>query len=128
MKNKILIKHAILIVEDHDALRVSLQKWLSAFFPDIDFLEAESGEEALALVKEQQPGIVLMDIKLPQMSGIEATQRIKEMLPDTSIIVLSMYDVIDYKSAAFTAGASAYVTKHRMYTELVPVIKKLLSS
>ncbi|NWF75430.1 MAG: response regulator transcription factor [Nitrospirae bacterium] len=128
MKNKTLIKDLLLIVEDHDALRESLQKWLSTFFPELDFLEAGSGEDALNLVKEHKPGIVLMDIKLPQMSGIEATRQIKEMLPDTNIVILSMYDFIDYKTEALAAGASAYVAKNRMYSELVPIIKKFLSS
>ncbi len=128
VQNKILTNQSILIVEDHNALRSSLKRWLSVFFQEVNFLEAESGEEALFLVKEHKPCIALVDIKLPQMNGIEATQLIKEINPDTKIVILSMYDIIDYKNAAFKAGATAYVTKHMMYNELIPVIKEILSS
>lgn len=128
MKNKTLIKDLLLIVEDHEVLRKSLQKWLSTSFPELHFLEGESGEDALNLAKEQKPFIILMDIKLPQMNGIEATKQIKEILPDTNIIMFSMYDFIDYKDAAFKAGASAYVLKHKMFSELIPIIKKFLYS
>ncbi len=128
VQNKILTNQSILIVEDHNALRSSLKRWLSVFFQEVNFLEAESGEEALVLVKEHKPCIALVDIKLPQMNGIEATQLIKEINPDTKIVILSMYDIIDYKNAAFKAGATAYVTKHMMYNELIPVIKEILSS
>lgn len=118
----------ILIVEDHDALRSSLHKWLSTIFPGCDFLEAGDGEEALSLTKKYQPEIVLMDIKLPHMNGIMATTCITETVPNTHVVMLSMYDISDYKSASKLAGAVAYVAKHQMYTELVPIINKLLSN
>lgn len=116
----------ILIVEDHDALRSSLQKWLGAVFPACTFLEARDGEEAIFLVDERHPRIVIMDIKLPGINGIEVVRQIKNAAPGICIVMLSMYDASEYRSASESAGASAYVPKHKMYTDLVPVLKKLM--
>jgi DNA-binding NarL/FixJ family response regulator len=67
-----------------------------------------------------------MDLKLPGMNGLEATRLVKEKNPDTKAVILSMYDASDYQNSAISAGANAYVTKHKMYTELVPVLNKFL--
>lgn len=124
---KNVAKATIMIVEDHDALRDSLRRWLSAIFPDSGFLEAKSGEEALSLTSAQPPDIILMDIKLPSMNGIEATRRIKEDVPKTQVVMLTIYDTPDYRADAASAGASGYVPKHRMHSELIPLLTKLLS-
>jgi DNA-binding NarL/FixJ family response regulator len=125
--NKQDVSPTVLIVEDHEALRYSLQKWLKVFFRDCTFLEVRSAEEALELSSEQKLDIILMDIKLPVMNGIEATRLLKEKNPDTKIVILSMYDAPDYQKSAASAGASAYVPKHKMYTEVIPIITNLLN-
>jgi DNA-binding NarL/FixJ family response regulator len=117
----------ILIVEDHDALRDSLRRWLSSTFPDCTFFEAGSGEEAVAMASSHLPNIVLMDIGLPKMSGIEATRLIKKAVPNIKVVILTIHDVVDYKTDALAAGAIAYIPKHAMHTELIPVVTKLLS-
>ena len=81
----------ILIVEDHDALRDSLKTWLSSIFQDCILLQAKTGEEALELSRAHQPKIVLMDIMLPAMSGIETTRHIKGVVPDAQVVMLSIY-------------------------------------
>jgi DNA-binding NarL/FixJ family response regulator len=124
-KNQV-IKPTILIVEDHDALRDSLRRWLSSIFPDCDFLEAKTGEDAVALIPDRLPDIVIMDIGLPGMNGIEATRHIKGTVQKTQVVMLTIHDISDYKVDAASAGAIAYVPKHRMHSELIPVLEKLL--
>ena len=116
----------ILIVEDHDAVRASLRDWLNATFPNLDCLEARTGEEAVALVLGRPPAIVLMDVGLPGMNGIEATRRIKTTAPQTQVVMLSIHEDPHYQIDAATAGASAYVSKRRMHIELIPIVRKLL--
>jgi DNA-binding NarL/FixJ family response regulator len=117
----------ILIVEDHDALRDSLKTWLSSIFQDCILLQAKTGEEALELSRSHLPQIVLMDIMLPAMSGIETTRQIKGVVPDAQVVMLSIYEDTAYKTDAAAAGAVAYISKRKMGTEIVPLIKKLLS-
>jgi DNA-binding NarL/FixJ family response regulator len=116
----------ILIVEDHDALRDSLRRWLSSTFPDCTFFEAGSGEEAVAMASSQLPNIVLMDIGLPKMNGIDATRHILNASPESKIVMLTIHDISDYKADAKAAGAEAYVSKHMMHKELIPTLEKLL--
>lgn len=120
------LKPTILVVEDHDGLRDSLKKWLSSIFNNCSVLQAKSGEEALDAVSTQAPDIVLMDIMLPMMNGIDATRRLKNAFPDTQVVMLSIYEDSAYKADAVAAGVSAYISKRKMGTELIPVITKLL--
>ena len=116
----------ILIVEDHDIVRRSLREWLGAVFPSFDLVEASSGEEAVAVAREQPLRAVVMDIGLPQMSGIEATRQIKEAAPSAQVVILTIYEDAAYRDDAAAAGASAYVTKREMRAELVPTLTALL--
>lgn len=120
-------KPTILIVEDHDALRDSLKTWLGTIFKDCNILQAKNGEEALDRVFAHSPDIVLMDVMLPKMNGIEAARRIKNTVPKTQVVMLSIYEDSAYKADAAAAGVSAYIPKRKMGTELIPVITKLLS-
>lgn len=116
----------ILIVEDHDSVRKSLHEWLNDAFPDCSFLEAKSGEEAVALVQTKPPDIVLMDISLPRMSGIDATRFIKSVIPKVNVVILTVHETNEYKANAIAAGAIAYVTKRKMHRELIPILEKIL--
>lgn len=120
-------KPTILIVEDHDALRDSLKTWLGTIFKDCNILQAKNGEEALDRVFAHLPDIVLMDVMLPKMNGIEAARRIKNTAPKTQVVMLSTYEDSAYKADAAAAGVSDYIPKRKMGTELIPVITKLLS-
>lgn len=117
----------ILIVEDHDALRDSLKNWLTSIFQDCVFLQAKTGEEALELCQAHLPEIVLMDIMLPKMGGIETTRRIKGIVPDAQVVMLSIFEDSAYKTDADAAGAVAYISKRHMGIDLVPLLTKLLS-
>jgi len=123
---KKVAKATILIVEDHDALRDSLRRWLSSIFPDCTFFDVSTGEEAVAHTSVHIPDIILMDIGLPKMSGIEATRQIMNAIPETNVVILTIHDGTDYRNDSADAGAVAYIPKHRMHSELIPVVTKLL--
>lgn len=118
----------ILIVEDHEAVRKALRDWLGMEFPSCRVIEATSGEEAIALVRVESPHLIVMDIRLPGMNGIEATRQIKAAFPCTQIVMLTIHTNDLYRTDAGMAGASAYITKQGMYSELVPTLAALLAN
>lgn len=120
------LRATLLIVEDHARLRTSLREWLMGEFPGCHFLEAGSGEEAMTLVNAQPPDIILMDIGLPGITGLEATRRIKQVLPQVKVVILTLHESIEYRAEAGAAKASAYVLKRTMSTELIPLLQSLL--
>jgi CheY-like chemotaxis protein len=121
-------KATILIVEDHNELRSSLTEWLQSIFRDCNFMAVRSGEEAIDLVSIYRSEIVLMDIQLPQMNGIEAIRHIKKISPQTQAVILSVHNFSTYREEAAAAGACAYINKHNMHIELIPILVKLLPS
>lgn len=99
----------VLIVDDQPRARQGL-KALLATWPQVkEVQEAANGQEALVLVEESQPNLVLMDIRMPKMDGLEATRRIKAKWPQIKIVALSMYT--EYAADALAAGADAFVCK-----------------
>ncbi len=121
------MKATVLIVEDHDNFRFILRDWLKTSLPDLHLMEAKSGEEAFSLISTMLPDIVLMDIGLPAMNGIEVTRRIKTICPQVQVVMLTSYEGPEYEADAATVGASAFVTKRKMVSELIPVMSDLLS-
>jgi DNA-binding NarL/FixJ family response regulator len=117
----------ILIVEDHDATRQSLRDWLEAVFPRCRVVEAPTGERAVVLARAESPQLVVMDISLPGMDGVKATRRIKAALPAAHVVMLSIHEDGVYRAAAFAAGASAFVPKRKVQSELLPTLSELLS-
>lgn len=112
----------MLIVEDQDYMRQMLREYLQAAFPGKTILEAGDGRSALTLCSERKPRIVLMDIGLPDANGIELTAKIKTMLPETAVIIVSSHDGSAYTERARAAGAFAYVTKEAVHEELLPAV------
>ncbi len=101
----------ILIADDHTLLRDGLRALLASI-PDIEVLgEAATGQEALRLATELQPDVILMDIQMPDMNGIEATRQILRTSPHMGIIILTMFKDDDSVFAAMRAGARGYVLK-----------------
>jgi CheY-like chemotaxis protein len=99
----------VLVVDDQPRARQSLRALL-ATWPIIETIrEAANGKEALALVEESPPDLALMDIRMPEMDGLEATRRIKAKWPQVKIIALSVY--IEHATEALAAGADAFVCK-----------------
>jgi two-component system invasion response regulator UvrY len=118
----------ILVVDDHDAVRRSLRDWLQVEFPQCQVIGAACGEEALSLAGAESPRLVVMDIGLPGMTGIEATRELKANWPSAHIVVLTIHECDTYREDAQAAGASAYVTKRSVQTELIPILTSLLAS
>lgn len=101
----------VLLTEDHWLVRASLKSLLSDF-ADIDVVaEASNGREALDLIAQHRPDIILMDISMPGLNGLEATRRVVKEHPEVRVVVLSMHTGEDYVLQALRAGAAGYVLK-----------------
>ena len=117
----------ILIVDDDIRFRGYVKELLSSE-KDLHIIgEAANGKEALCKAKELKPDLVLMDISMPWMSGLDATRQLKKMMPELAIIILTIYDLVAYREAAMARGATAYVPKKDMMKELLPAIRMALS-
>jgi DNA-binding NarL/FixJ family response regulator len=99
----------ILIVDDQPRTRQSLRALLSTWPAVAEIREAVDGQEALELVEEQQPNVVLMDVRMPKMDGLRATQLIKARWPQVKVVVLTLYG--EYEAEALAAGADGFISK-----------------
>ncbi|MBL7162751.1 MAG: response regulator transcription factor [Anaerolineales bacterium] len=120
-------KASILIADDHNIMRKTLRQWLSSKFPNLQVFEASSGEQALDVLQGSTVELVLMDIHLPGMNGIDTTKQIKSAYPDLPVIVLTVQEDERYQAEATKAGADAYVVKRKMYTELIPLMLSFIN-
>ena len=114
-----------LIVEDHDAVRRALCERIQASFGQFRLREAGTVDEALKIVETERVDIVLMDIRLPGMDGIDGTRMVLERSPHTSVVVVSGFDDVSHRSAASKAGARAFVSKRAINAELIPALESL---
>jgi DNA-binding NarL/FixJ family response regulator len=117
---------ALLIVEDHALVRRAVRDWLSGEFPDWRIVEAATGEEGVAAAEGQSVRVVLMDVGLPGMNGIEATRRIKGAVSNTRVLVWTLDSDGGKRRAAVEAGADAFLTKDTCPEEVVRVLRELM--
>ena len=101
----------ILIVEDSAIFRKLLKETLHSRFPSMEISEAENGKEALQKVKAFCPDLIFMDIKLPGENGLEVTAKIKAQCPDIIVIILTAYDIPEYREAAVQAKGNYFLSK-----------------
>ena len=113
----------ILLVDDHPLVREGLKRTLVSMVGVIVVGEAASGEEAVVRARDLEPDLVIMDLSLPRMSGIEASRLIKAQCPQTRILALTMHGDEAYVRNALEAGASGYVVKDARPSELVEAIE-----
>lgn len=118
---------SILLVDDHDLVRFGIEKMLEAEPGFQVVATAHSGEEAILRARELQPAIVLMDLHMPGIGGLEATRRIANHCPHTRIIGLSVYDEDPFPTQLLKAGASGYLTKGASFSEILLAIKTVLA-
>jgi DNA-binding NarL/FixJ family response regulator len=101
----------VLIVEDNEVFRATLKEVLMRTFPSVVVGEASNSEEAFSEFEKIKPCLILMDIRLPGKNGLEITKKIKEINPKTEVIILTTFDIPEYREAAFRSGASHFLTK-----------------
>lgn len=116
----------IIIAEDHTILREGLRALLSSQ-PDFEIVgEAENGRDAIRCVGEGNPDLILIDLSMPKMNGLEAIKEIKKQNSDTKVIVLTVHKTEEYILAALQAGADGYVLKDATHAELEMAITNVL--
>jgi NarL family two-component system response regulator LiaR len=116
-------KISVILADDHDLVREGTRGLLEAE-PDIEVIgEASDGEEAVELAAKLHPNVVLMDIAMPKVNGIEATRRIKAYNPATAVLILTAYENDQYILALLDAGAAGYLLKNVRGTDLINAIR-----
>jgi two-component system response regulator NreC len=120
-------KKKILIVEDHTILREGLKSLLSTN-PELEIVgEAGDGREAIYLVEKLTPDLVMMDLSMPRMDGMEAIREIKRRWPQTKILPLTVHKTEEYVLTTLKAGADGYLLKDANYQEMTTAIKSVLT-
>jgi len=121
------VKHRVLIVEDHHLLREGLRAMVASL-PDFEVIaEAKDGKEAVLHAVALEPDLILMDLSLPRMTGIEATVQIKGRLPRVRIIALTAFKTEEYVHEALRAGVDGYVMKDVSYEELLAALRSVIA-
>jgi two-component system response regulator NreC len=113
----------VLVVDDHTLVRQGIRALLQAE-PDLEVVgEGSDGREAVQLARELMPDVIVMDLNLPVMDGMEATRRIKESAPQIQVLALTMHDSDEYFFRVLQAGASGYLLKRAASTELLMAVR-----
>jgi DNA-binding NarL/FixJ family response regulator len=121
-------KYRIVIAEDHTILREGLRSLLSSS-PEFEVVgEAEDGRAAIQCVVKYKPDLILTDLSMPRMNGMEAIREIKKQSPKTKVLVLTVHKAEEYILNTFRAGANGYLLKDSTHAELVMAVKKVLSN
>ncbi|MGI6304484.1 MAG: response regulator [Bacteroidales bacterium] len=117
----------VVIVDDHQIFLAGLQMILDSI-PDVKVVaSAQNGNQVLSILKKQKADIIFMDIKMPDINGVQLTRIIKERFPDTLIIGLSMFSEIEYFNSMMDAGADGYILKNTQEEELEKAIKEVMA-
>jgi DNA-binding NarL/FixJ family response regulator len=116
----------VLIVDDHAVIRRGVQGILSTY-PEWDLCgEADNGQDAIRLACELAPEVVIMDVSMPGMNGLEATRIIHDVLPETKVLLLTLHSSSEFVRSAFRAGARGYVLKSDAENELVRALNVVI--
>jgi two-component system response regulator DegU len=112
----------ILLVDDDEAFRATLRRLLTQGRPSVLVQEATDGEQAVHMVAARPPDVVVMDITMPRMNGVEATRRLKTRWPDLPVLILTVHDDPVYERTARAAGADGFLLKKMAGTALWPAL------
>ena len=115
----------VMLVDDSPILLRSVTDFLEQYDELVVVGTASSGEEALAQAEELRPQVILIDLRMPGMGGLEAIPRLRAMLPGAGIIAMTLHDVDVYREAALAAGADEFLVKKALGTELLPAIRRV---
>jgi DNA-binding NarL/FixJ family response regulator len=116
----------VLIVDDHAVIRRGVQGILSTY-PEWDLCgEADNGQDAIRLAGELEPEVVIMDVSMPGMNGLEATRIMHDVLPETKILLLTLHSSSEFVRSAFRAGARGYILKSDAENELVRALNVVI--
>lgn len=118
----------ILIVDDNQEFREAVIQYLDSRDAGLDIEQAQTGELAVEMARVNKPEIVLMDLRLPRVNGIDAANQIKDNNPACHIIVTTMFKVEDFKQAYTKDKITAFIPKSEVYERLMPVIRKCLGA
>jgi CheY-like chemotaxis protein len=120
--------YRVLIVEDSSIYRNLLKETLLSRFPSMEIIEATNGQQALQKISSTCPDFIFMDIKLPGENGLELTRRIKADSPQMIIIILTSYDLPEYREAASQYGANYFLSKGSTTKEdILGLVQSILS-
>ncbi len=116
----------ILIVEDSMTFLDTFRQALMEKYPSMEIKEAHSGEKAFEILEDFSPDIIFMDIRLPGENGLKLTKRIKKERPEILIIILTDYDIPEYREAAFKNGANDFISKGSLhFPDIEKAIRKM---
>ncbi len=104
-------KFKILIIDDNDFFRETLKKTLQCYSPAAEIKEAEDGHQAMLIIGDFMPDLIFMDIQLSGMSGLDLTKKIKTSYPKIAIVILTTFDMPEYRRAASDYGADRFLVK-----------------
>ena len=117
-----------MLVEDNTIFRESLKDSLRHQFPAMEITETGNGEEALKRIHSLSPNLIFMDIRLPGQNGLELTEKIKKLYPEIVVIILTNYDLPEYREAAARFKADHFFSKDSMtHQEVSVIVKSILS-
>lgn len=117
-----------LIVEDNQAFRQSLKEVLRTHFPEMNVAEASNGMEAFERVRTTPPDLVFMDIKLPGANGLELTRQLRKDRHRMVVVILTSYDIPEYREAAMLSGADYFLTKGKTTSdEILNLVESIVA-
>lgn len=117
----------ILLVEDHEDFRAVVRRYLETQDLPFEIFEAADGATAVFEARARHPDVVLMDIRLPDISGLDAANHIKSFLPESDIVILTMFETEAFRKVFHSDVIAEYLGKSELYDNLVPVLKKILA-
>jgi DNA-binding NarL/FixJ family response regulator len=113
----------LLLIEPSSFVRSSIRQWLEDVLTNYRILTAETGKEALRLATQEKPTHILIETYLPEMSGFEVLQQVRQRLPTARIIATHWYESRQFLERVRAAGADGFVPKHRLHADLLPFIE-----
>lgn len=117
----------IVLAEDHDLFRAMVKQCLENAAGLTVIGEVDDGAALLEILQDCRPHIILMDLAMPRMSGLEATRRVKELNPEIKVLILTMHRTPEYVHEALEAGADGYLLKEDTDTELIGAIRRVMA-